>query len=295
MKKNVIIGWMYINEQWIKATFPYPNVMYNRISSPANEKKYEVKEAFKKMKAEKIPYFNPCFFNKWEINQLLQQNETLQSFLPETILFQTKKEAASFLRKHKQIYIKPVYGNKGNGIFTLKEKNNHYSIQSHRFKKAAIPFDTCWRILKPCLQKEPYIFQKSVQLQTYNNCIFDFRVLAQKINNIWGITGIGIRMAKKHGITTHVPKGGKIFPLNSIIPPINLNIINTITANTATMLEEKYNKVKEFSMDIGRDKNDHYWIFEVNAKPMSFDEKIIQEKRMNNLMTIFFKESGFLE
>ncbi|RBW69352.1 YheC/YheD family protein [Bacillus taeanensis] len=293
MKKNSIIGWMYVDKKWVEAIFPYPNMVYNRISSPAIENKPSTKEAFKKLQTEKIPYFNPSFFNKWEITQLLQKETTLHPFLPETILFQTKQQAAAFVEKHRHIYIKPVYGNKGNGIFTLKKKNNHYTLQSHQFKSDALPFQSCWNILNPYLQKEPYILQKSVRLQTYNNCIFDFRVLAQKINLNWIITGIGIRMAKEKGITTHVPKGGTVFPLNAVKPPINFHIVHMLIKNSAAILEKNYDNVKEFSMDIGRDKEGNYSIFEINAKPMSFDEKNIQAKRMNNLINIFFHESGF--
>jgi hypothetical protein len=45
-------------------------------------------------------------------------------------------------------------------------------------------------------------------------------------------------------------------------------------------------------MDIGI-QNNHYYIFEINSKPMVFDEIAIKEQGLENLIRLFYELSNF--
>ncbi|KYC97138.1 hypothetical protein B4102_0793 [Heyndrickxia sporothermodurans] len=44
---------------------------------------------------------------------------------------------------------------------------------------------------------------------------------------------------------------------------------------------------------MGRDQSGKLWIYEVNSKPMSFDEEDIEKKRIKNLIQIFYNQTIF--
>ena len=45
-----------------------------------------MKSFFDFIKKHRIPFFNPHFFNKWEIYELLSKNDELRPYLPHTEL-----------------------------------------------------------------------------------------------------------------------------------------------------------------------------------------------------------------
>ncbi len=55
------------------------------------------------------------FLNRWK------------SLIPETIITRNISEINSFRKKHKNIILKPLYGNGGNGIFFLGEKDKNFN------------------------------------------------------------------------------------------------------------------------------------------------------------------------
>ena len=55
------------------------------------------------------------FLNRWK------------SLTPETIITKNISEINSFRKKHKKIILKPLYGNGGNGIFFLDEKDKNFN------------------------------------------------------------------------------------------------------------------------------------------------------------------------
>ena len=54
------------------------------------------------------------FLNRWK------------NLTPETIITKNISEINSFRKKHKKIILKPLYGNGGNGIFFLDEKDKNF-------------------------------------------------------------------------------------------------------------------------------------------------------------------------
>ena len=67
---------------WVPCTFPVPNFIYNRIPSQSLEKTEEFAAFLQWVKGKNLPFFNPHFFNKWEVYQSLSESEAIKDSPP---------------------------------------------------------------------------------------------------------------------------------------------------------------------------------------------------------------------
>ena len=58
---------------------------------------------------------------------------------------------------------------------------------------------------------------------------------------------------------------------------------------TGKALSEQFGYFGEFSIDAGISQSGNYYIYEVNSKPMSFDENEIEERKISQLCRLFFQ------
>ena len=142
------------------------------------------------------------------------------------------------------------------------------------------------------LQGKAYLVQKAIPLALHQQTPFDLRILVQKNRRgHWEVAGMGIRVAGRNRITTHVPQGGRIEQVDKILGhlfPGNVEEIKEqveqLALLTAHVLEEHYRRLGEFSLDMGLDQDGRLWLFEANAKPMKFDEEDIRQRSLFNLI-----------
>ncbi|MCF6136150.1 YheC/YheD family protein [Pseudalkalibacillus berkeleyi] len=262
------------SEQWIKFRAPLPDFVYNRI--PYSE--HEVSELYAKVidsfNDHSIPYFNRSFLSKWRAYLLLNQCHVLQKFLPETKQLRTSKVLRSMLNDYRSVMVKPTHRSKGEGIFMLqrdlKGRLHSYSNQGE-FIYSNI--NEVWHSLQ--FANDEYIVQPYINRKQYEGRPFDYRILVQKIAETWDVTGYGIRWAGSGKLTTHVPTGGSYLP--AILAPLNKEKLNRLASYIGSILDASLGPIGEFSIDLGIDEQNHCWIFEVNSKPMIFDEEDIQK------------------
>ncbi|WP_096201500.1 YheC/YheD family endospore coat-associated protein [Bacillus sp. FJAT-45350] len=287
-------GYVLINNNWVLTAIPLPDVIYNRVPTPRTEKSERMKRVFEWIKQMNIPFFNPHFFNKWDVHQTLSTEPTIANHLLFTDVVTSKETFREALANYKFLYLKPKEGQKGDGIFKLTTgPNQTYLIHDHTTSVTLFSFESLWTSVNDKVDLSNYLLQEGIHLNQLNDKKYDFRILCHKVQGEWNTSGIGVRSSK--GITTHVPKGGMILSLKDISPPINFEKINLLIATIGKRLEQSYGNLGEFSVDIGRDTTGRYWLFEVNAKPMIFDEPTIQKQGLHNLIQAFYSESGYLE
>ncbi len=292
--------------RWIKRIMPLPDVVYNRIPFRLDENRHIVNETFFYLNEEGIPFFNPRFFNKWTLYQWLSESQELKKFLPETVKF-TKENLAILLEKYSSVYLKPVNGKAGIGFIKIVKKNKiyHLAYQSKKLNhfKTFNDFDSlCYHVMT-LVNNKNYIIQSTIHLSTFNGQPYDIRILVQKnLEAKWEITGIGIRVAGVHSISTHVPRGGHIKSVNQVFDqtfgPENREkwkgILSDLAIKIAGFIEEMEGQyLGEMSLDIGIDHLYHIWFFEANAKPMEFDEPAIRKASLQSLIQQFIYLSDF--
>lgn len=296
-----IKGYLYQpkTKQWKACLFPFPNVVYNRIPTREQERTPESMDCIQKlMKVPNLTLFNPHFFNKFELYQLLKQDPLLKKHLPETIALKSASDLEYMLNKHRDVYLKPTKGKAGAGIMRVVQSGSNQYLLFVQGKNSlrkivctSIP-DVLSKV-KTYGMVSPYIVQQGIRLTKINRCPFDFRVLVQKNRQgQWEVAGLGMRVAGVNRITTHVPRGGRIERPKKVLQQLftkqeALQIkqeVEKLSIAIAQRLEQHYIHLGEMSMDIGLDNLGQLWFFEANSKPMKFDEPDIRRRSLNNLI-----------
>jgi hypothetical protein len=148
------------------------------------------------------------------------------------------------------------------------------------------------QLLGRLMERGTYLVQQAIILSRYQGRIFDVRLLAQKDRRgQWQISGLGVRVASKGGITTHVPNGGFIAGIDQVLAAVFgqqadhvQQRVRTLALQIAPAVEQGCKaSFGEMSMDIGIDRQGRPFFFEANAKPMKFDEERIRHAGLQTL------------
>ncbi len=289
-------GYAYLPEEhsWKKMTFPYPDLVYNRIPFRKSEKEKNVRTILADLKAKNIPFFNPCFLDKYQIYQLFKNHSVLQNFLPETDLITGDGELLAFLQKHTSVYVKPAQAAKGKGIFRLRlENSSELSFEGLLKQKQYESFAAFWQEQGANLTVKPYLVQEEIFPARYKGKRFDFRILAHADLNDYRVTGVGIRQSQGQELTTHIPNGGRLLPYHLFQTAELDQFIQLVVSHVGRTLTNELGYFGEFSIDAGISKEGKNYLYEVNSKPMRFDEEEIEERRITQLCRLFFQLTGF--
>jgi YheC/D like ATP-grasp len=282
----------FTTKKWIELFSPLPDVIYNRIPTV----QYESNEVYKQFRKEidrlNIPFFNESYLSKIQTTSILSSNPFLSKYIPETIRINNKDELDLYLRKWKYLYIKKHHSSRGFGVFKLTLLNNNLvQIRNAFHVELTKEISECWKFLRSL--NEGYICQRGIVSELPDGRKFDLRILAHKHEENYVLTGIGVRVGTLNGITTHVPRGGSIISTDELPIALNYSLLQEIVQHTGNALNTEDGNFFEFSMDIGL-QNNHYYIFEINSKPMVFDEIEIKEQGLENLIQLFYELSNFL-
>jgi hypothetical protein len=290
-----IDGLIYCSKSnaWERITSPFPDLVYNRIPFRSSEEELKSSMFFASLKENNIPYFNPGFIDKSELYYLFSNHPFLHTFLPSTIPANHKQKLSAFLSHFQSIYLKPSQSARGNGIFKVEldaEKKIH--VKGLQEDYVFVSFDSFWEEWESKLLEKNYLAQEEIKSALYEGKRFDFRILAHAENNQYKVTGIGIRQSQKQDITTHIPSGGKLLPYELLRNEEYDLLIETVVQHIGASLSETFGFFGEFSIDMGISQSGEYFIYEVNSKPMSFDESHIEERKIERLCQLFLQLTG---
>lgn len=267
---------------WLSSEYPIPDVVYDRVSTRRKEAHDSVKSTKKRlMGLPNIKYFNPAFLNKWKVHELLGENDNLISYLPETKLF-NQSNLIDMADRHKTLYLKPCNGSQGKGIIKVSNNNGqiHYTIyksgKHSGWTDDVIKMMNATRIYRG---NRPYIIQEGIDLATYMKCAFDIRIIYQKNREgEWMISKKFVRAAPRGSSVTNLSRGGTaltskevfgaIFNRDSEIIKAKNAELKNICRMIAETLESGSQKIfGELGLDVGIDKDNKFWLIEVNSKP----------------------------
>ncbi|MFE4898107.1 YheC/YheD family endospore coat-associated protein [Peribacillus butanolivorans] len=279
-----------ISNKWIEVKMPLPDIVYNRIPSRGFEASEDFQQLINYFQDHGMNLFNPCFLDKYMMYEALMEDGSLTNHLPSTIILGDCDGLRAFLKSHRHIYLKPSKGSQGKGIYTLIE-NSDETLQFNSLKHSeSFPnFSSFWEHKKMLLMRRAYLAQRAVIPKKLNGHRYDYRVLVHYENGFYKITGKAVRMSQTQEITTHTPRGGKLFPYKNL-QSRNLNRkLAYIAQKCGLILSKKFGFLGEFSIDIGEDSTGSLFIYEVNSKPMQFDEEEIEASRLLHLKNLFIE------
>jgi len=311
MNAHELEGWFFTTH-WQRKRLPFPNVVYNRIATRAMEQSEQVQMFLNTLNKLNIPYFNSRFFNKDEVFKALEQDLTAAAILPQSELLTQLEQIKLMLRKHHTVYIKPIDGRLGKGIFRIQ-----YVLDSAKYKleqanqslekaKYFSTFDRLITHLKPKLSKQKYQIQQGIKLIHINHNPIDFRVLVQKNGKgQWTVTSIVARTAADNVFVSNIAKGGAIGTVAKILPDTSLSSMYTAESLTlelkknalliAKAFEANFSAVLgELGIDLALDENGKVWLLEINGKPSKLTKAKVQTVKIRPSVKMLIAYSLFI-
>ncbi len=272
---------------WESALYPFPDVVYNRISSRRKEIRNDVQSTLQRLN--EMPYtkiFNPSYLNKWQVYQTLSQNVFLRPYLPETFKL-SEESLEETLKKYSVLYLKPSNGSLGFGIikvYKLADDNLKFTVFSRsRLNGSSNNAAQIMKKTSVYRKDKPYIVQQGLDLARYHGSVFDIRIIYQKNGRgEWQIGKKFARIAPGRSSISNLSRGGRVITSRSLLKSLY---------KKKSVIDEKNAKIKELcqrvavaldtecqgifgelGLDIGIDKNGWPWLIEVNSKPRKTTE-----------------------
>lgn len=236
--------------------------------------------------------------SKWNQYQLFSSLPELAPCLPHTQLA-TTDTFLPFIKKHRQIMLKPCHGQWGLGIAQVTWiKDEVFEVHHERLTRTICSENEILDYLQTeYLSKDCYIFQNKIPLATIDDSIFDARVMVQREGNAsdWEITARVAKVAVDHFIVSNVAKS--ILQLDEALGKTALENVQKLISELdkvclicAQVLGEFYSETTCIGMDIGIDNQGGIWILEANLVPdLSLFERLadksIRKKIIDKMKT----------
>lgn len=295
--QQAVTGYQWGGGRWVSGRFPLPDVVYNRVPNRKLELSAAVSGLKHQLRQRQISYFNPRYLNKLDLHRILARVPAARSFLPWTGRVRHQADVDRALQRYGSVYLKPKDAFAGKGILRVSRGRSGFDIRyrvndRNRRKLCRTPAEL-QSGLRQLMGAGTYMVQQAIELARYRGRIFDVRLLAQKNGQgVWQVSGMGVRVASRGGITTHVPNGGYIAPITEVLPVVFTDRAEQVEqrvrqlALTLAPLVEKGCGAPfgEMSMDIGIDRHGRPFFFEANSKPMKFDEDRIRAAGLRTLV-----------
>ncbi|BCB02907.1 YheC/YheD family endospore coat-associated protein [Bacillus sp. KH172YL63] len=279
--------------KWVKCVFPVPNVIYNRVPSRHAEQHKEYEKLLVFVRKHGIPFFNPHFFNKWELHGLLSKNEELLPYLPATEQVTNEESFIRFLTANRKIYVKHTLASQGKGIRLIEiDPTGRVLCKSTKKIERFVNVSRLLQTYPDWFTTQQWIMQEAIQCRTLQDHRYDFRVLVLHTGKAFKLIGIGVRMSQRQEVTTHVPSGGKIISVKEVADSGAKQEIGRIVQLCGEELAKSFGYIGEFSIDIAPRETGGFVLFEINSKPMTFDEEEIENSRRQQLVRTFLTLSA---
>lgn len=304
-KQKIIKGLALSGQKnWMIRTYPFPDIVYNRILYRNIEKTDNTRKSLKRFEAEKsVELFNTRFLEKWEVYQAFKRSGLADELLPETDLF-SRRTLQLFCQKYNEVFLKPRNGSKGKGIIKIKQGPDGRGFSYSRAESAKHDksrycggLESLYRELKAYgVSDNRYLVQRGIDLAKYQGRVFDIRSQVQKDGSgQWVFTGAGARVAAKNSFVTHIPNGGHLADLQEVLaeafdPDPNtirafIDKLNETTVAAGQILDHHLGiNLAILSLDVAIDHDGRMWILEINSKPASVDEDDIRYRHFDYLM-----------
>lgn len=268
---------------WTSKWFSWPDIVIDRYRYYPKPK-HKNYLAFRKRPL--FNYANSRFSSKWNVYQVLVQDESMRRWLPETAEF-SKEHLLEMIDKYPVVYVKPNNGTGGRSIVRIKKVNGRYHLMGrskHDNTKVVTQVTGKTQLFKwmerwienEKLENEFFLVQQGLDLNLVPDRTVDMRLLIQKDEfGVWKITGVGVRVGGEKSSTSNLHGGGKaVDALSFLTPRFGTEKTKEILQDCCQLayrlvhvVENHYGRMIEFGLDIGIDVNGKVWLIEQNPKP----------------------------
>ncbi|HOK69722.1 MAG TPA: YheC/YheD family protein [Bacillota bacterium] len=254
-----------------KGIFPFPASMYRSIGLSDRWK-----NCFLTAMGDR--FFNSHYFSKWEMYQWYSANPAFAGHVPFTNILRTADDVFEMLERYGKAFIKPVSGLGGHGITQAAATENGYEFkyrekgENIRALKAAK--EEAAEYIKIRFGSGRCLVQQPIDLIKVNDCVIDFRCIAQKNRfGKWVCMAVIGRYGKKGSIVSNISSGGTAFILGGPDSPLQgaqaahlFREISAFAMKVCSALDEYGLNIGTVGIDIGVDKNGGLWLIEINNR-----------------------------
>ena len=272
--KKMVEGFVYhpLKEDWERNIYPFPSAFFTRkrINLPLQEKlRNQIGASF----------FNSYTFNKWEMWQWLSNFDKIKAILPETRLLQSTYDLTFMLNKHNTIFIKPISGMKGLGVFQVEKKDNRFILSFRQDNENKVDYyeklDDLIHELSTHMKWNKYLVQQHINLYQYNGRKTDIRVILQKgSQGLWKVLDMISRYGEKESIVSNISRGGiaektwemllRFYKKNELLAYEKYLEIEELAILIGKNLESNNFQFGNLGVDIGMDQHGKIWLIEIN-------------------------------
>ncbi len=257
--------------RWKVSRFAFPHVLYNRC--------YEPEPVLLKRWTKALgghAFFNHMnHFDKMKVHEHLAHR--LEAYIPQAAPYD-KDEGEKMLAEHKLLYFKPVFGNKGIGVFRVElDDTGIIRIGDHHLAPRAIADNPAQfeQYMLELMGDEPYFMQKGIDTCLLEGRSFDIRALVQKNRHgLWSVTSTLSRVALEGCFNTSIFEKMclTLDALHYLYAPERANDIHQSICRLALLAaryveESSGDHLGELSVDFALDTKGKPWIIELNAMP----------------------------
>lgn len=262
------------SQQFEKGVFPIPSSIYRNVGLSNLWKNF-----FLTVLGDRV--FNSKYFNKADLYRWMCKEPVIGSHIPFTQKYQAPRDAYELLERYNKVYIKPVAGLGGRGIFRIQKSADQYVFQYREnginHKDVIEGREQTEEYLKNKLRSGRYLLQQAVNLIQYRGGVVDFRCIMQKgQSGKWKCMSIIGRYGERNSVVSNISSGGRAFRADEmiekalILPPELLPHFNDsmhdLTMQICTTLDDFGLNCGTLGIDIGIDTEGKLWLFEINNR-----------------------------
>jgi glutathione synthase/RimK-type ligase-like ATP-grasp enzyme len=272
VENNTVKGKVYLDNKWVNVETEIP--AFIDVTS------YCYKPKFKKQ----MDYLRKNTFlsddrsnriTKEKLQQMLKDDGEFDHLLIPTQRIRQFSDIEEFMTKHPAVVMKPIYGQRGQGVYVLRKEDDHY-ILGYLTRDEKLNHKQLKKFFEETLKGNGYIIQKYVTSRSLQGDPFDCRIHVEKNGQgKWVSARNFIRIGIGQKVISNVNQGGGI---GDPEPFLRANFgdkweeINQKLNNLALTLPYKVEELRKthmmsMGMDIGIDRDGELYLFEVNSAP----------------------------
>lgn len=285
LEKKEINAEYNINGKWLKKIISYPNVI-NNINIESNLRHSKVERILRK----EIPFTSFGIGNKFALAKKIVESRKYAELLVPFKINTDQEVIYNFFKTNDRAVFKPVLGRRGENIYFIEKKSNHFSILDHKKKTILNSKEfSDWLNRNIMKHKGEYLIQQYVNCRTNKDEPYDIRAHVQKDGEgKWKITRIYPRIGNKKSILSNISRGGRSEDISQFFEEeFGINRarqleteIGELSIRLTNHIDKLYGlSIAELGLDLAIDRNGRFWLHEVNNGPQT---TFHEEKRAVN-------------
>ncbi|MEF3330105.1 YheC/YheD family protein [Oceanobacillus oncorhynchi] len=270
LDNEVIHGLTLKNNEWHDIDIPIPEYI------DLNSYCYKYKNVITFLR-KKSTLLNPKGFgSKQKIYNTLIKDGEFAKYVPATTQISDFDSLVDFMEEHNKVVLKPSVGHKGIGIYLInKVDQKSYKLYTSNSEKT-LSLNELQISVENLIKDKVYLAQQYIHSVTTREEPFDCRIRLEKNGEgEWRAAIYLIRIGSNDKVVSNVAQGGSV---QELVPFLKYQYPNTwttikneieyIATRIPKRIEELYCKQTScLGIDIGIDKDESIYLFEINAAP----------------------------